>query len=571
MNRSIAVFFGTFLVAASAVLSPRRCSAAAATTAPAVDVWTVDPLVKVLRTAPSAEAREGSADSARGETATFQIVVRSEGAIHGLRCEAGAFKGAAGAAAGRTIDGAVVRFVGYVPVVKLIGKPPKDAIGTTRGDYPDPLLEQRQIDVKAGDAQPIWVTVKVPLDAEPGTYQASAKVIAESDAVADVPLTLHVYAAKVERTRLWVTNWFQRDIGFAPMPKRNTPEFWEMLRAYARDMAAHRQNVARTVPLELAQYTYDASGRLSVDFSRMDRWIRVFIDAGVIGRIEGQQFGWRKGKWKSPYVVSTYLVQDGKTVEKRVAPTSDEAIRFYSQFLPALQEHLEQRGWLDIWTQHLADEPVDANVESYLQIRDLVKKYAPRIRTMEALLTRKAAPHVDLMIPILDQWHHGFEYYRGLQKSGKELWFYTSWAPEGEYANRTIQLPLIKTRLLPWIGFRFGATGFLHWGYNFWPRDPDPQKVIERAWGTGRPDAVAGDAWVVYPKRHGGPGVIDSIRWEAQRDGCDDHELLSQLAQRDPAAAQRLAARHVRDFNAYDTDLATFRQTRRELLQRLSR
>src|SRR6185437_959535 len=167
-------------------------------------------------------------------------------------------------------------------------------------------------------------------------------------------------------------------------------------------------------------------------------------------------------------------------------------------------------------------------------------------------------------------FHHHFDYYKNLQSAGKELWFYTCGGPQWEYANRMIQIPLIKTRLLPWIDFRYGATGYLHWGYNFWKRDPDPKKVIEAAYGAGRPDVVAGDEWVVYPRRNG-LGVIDSIRWEAQRDGCEDHELLSQLAERNPDAAHELAAKQILDFNSYQTDITAFRKTHRELLLLLSR
>jgi hypothetical protein len=55
------------------------------------------------------------------------------------------------------------------------------------------------------------------------------------------------------------------------------------------------------------------------------------------------------------------------------------------------------------------------------------------------------------------------------------------------------------------------------------------------------------------------------------RDGIADYELLCQLAERDTDAAQRLAARHILAFDRYDTDVASFRATRRELLELLSR
>ncbi|MCZ7640085.1 MAG: DUF4091 domain-containing protein [Verrucomicrobia bacterium] len=138
--------------------------------------------------------------------------------------------------------------------------------------------------------------------------------------------------------------------------------------------------------------------------------------------------------------------------------------------------------------------------------------------------------------------------------------------PQGEYANRFIEQPLIKTRLLHWINFRYGITGYLHWGYNHWTSD-SPFTHTTRAHG-GPAYLPAGDPWIVYP---GKDGPLDSIRFEAMRDGIADHELLCQLGERDAALAERLARQHVQAFDRYDTDVAQFRATRRELLRSLSR
>ena len=83
----------------------------------------------------------------------------------------------------------------------------------------------------------------------------------------------------------------------------------------------------------------------------------------------------------------------------------------------------------------------------------------------------------------------------------------------------------------------------------------------------GPPYLPAGDPWIVYP---GSDGPLDSIRWEAMRDGVADYELLCRLAELSPDKAKELAARHVRDFDKYDTDVAMFRATRIELLKALS-
>ena len=139
-------------------------------------------------------------------------------------------------------------------------------------------------------------------------------------------------------------------------------------------------------------------------------------------------------------------------------------------------------------------------------------------------------------------------------------------SPQGEYANRFIEQPLIKTRLLHWINFRYGVTGYLHWGYNHWTKD-SPFTHTTRAHG-GPSYLPAGDPWIVYPGRD---GPLDSIRFEAMRDGIADHELLCLLAERNPDAAQRLAQKHVLEFDRYDTDVGRFRATRRELLELVGR
>lgn len=548
--------------------------AAAAVNAAPMQVWSVDPLIKIFRDAAPATG-VASEDEARGQTATFQIVVRSDSVLKDLECQAGPLRDENSSNA-TALMGAEVRYVGYVPVDRSLSKPPKDRVRKPPADFPDPLFDEAPAEVKGGEAQPIWITLKIPLDCQPGIYHGHARISAKINGAterssASVPLTIKIYPDKVEHTRLWVTNWFQPNSGYKPMPKDYSPEFWQMLRLYARDMAAHRQTVARTVPLELAQYKFDANGDITdIDWSRMDQWIQIFIDEGVIGRIEGQQFAWRKGKWNSPYVVSTYVPDGNGVKEVKVDPESAEAAKFYSRFLPMLQQHVLEKGWGEIWMQHVGDEPDNFNFASYEQVAALVKKYAPKLRRMDAILTPKVVRSMEVMVPLLNVLHDNWGVFNQRQTEGEELWFYICGNPQGEYANRELEMPLIKVRLLPWIDFRYGIKGFLHWGYNFWNKVPDYQKQMKLVYGTGRPDAFPGDAWIVYPKLNG-LGVNDSIRWEAQRDGCEDHELLSQLAERDSTAANRIAKSIILDFNRYDTSIKDFRKTQRELLEDLSK
>ena len=78
----------------------------------------------------------------------------------------------------------------------------------------------------------------------------------------------------------------------------------------------------------------------------------------------------------------------------------------------------------------------------------------------------------------------------------------------------------------------------------------------------------AGDPWIVYPGKY---GPLDSIRFEAMRDSIADYALLQALEKTDAAAARELANKLILDFDRYNTDVATFRAIRQDLLARLSK
>ncbi|MFI5384600.1 MAG: DUF4091 domain-containing protein [Fimbriimonadales bacterium] len=258
-------------------------------------------------------------------------------------------------------------------------------------------------------------------------------------------------------------------------------------------------------------------------------------------------------------------IENGKVVQK-VLESKDPAVdKFYSFFFPALLKHLKQRGWDRIYLQHVVDEPCDDNVDTYRTLVEIAHKYLPGIRLLDTCCGVKFAGLMDVYSPELDFLNENYDLFKGFQKQGKELWFYTCWKPQGEYANRLIEEPLIKTRLLHWISFKYGITGYLHWGYDYWALNQANQSKADPFTHDYSP---GGDAWITYPGKNG--TLLDSRRNESMRDGIADNELLSMLADRDPAAAHRIADRMVLAMNKYNLDIPTFRSTRRELLVALT-
>lgn len=534
---------------------------------PQLNVWTADPLVKIFKEAKPGESPAASrAEVARGETATIQVVFRSEAPVKDLHATLPPLERRF---ANDILTPRLPRFVGYVPVDRPTQKPSADQLRKPPCDYPDPLLEDNSIDVPAGQSQPVWVTVPIPKDAAPGLYRGVLVLRGNAGGEAFLirkRVSVKVYGAVVDKTTLWVTDWFaMHALHLQVNPEPKSPAYYGLLRKYARNMAEHRHNVALISAIGLARFSAEADGTLAVDFSEFDRWVDIFREEGVIGRIEGGHIGGRKGGWESEFVVATHRVEGGKLVSESLDPASAEADTFYKWYFPKLVAHLREKGWLDIYLQHLADEPIVSNKKSYEDMARLVRDYAPELKTIEACHTKDLVGAIDVWVPQLNFLGNDFEHYQKQQKAGDEVWFYTCVFPQGEYANRFIEQPLIKTRLLHWINYRYGVTGYLHWGYNQWTTD-SPFTHTTRAHG-GPPYLPAGDPWIVYP---GVDGPLDSIRFEAMRDGIADYELFMQLAKNDKDAAQRIATRHILGFDKYDTDIRAFRKSRTRLLKMVS-
>ncbi|MEO8417081.1 MAG: hypothetical protein ABI472_25680 [Ginsengibacter sp.] len=125
----------------------------------------VDPLQKVFPESVYFAPSLAHADVARGEHASFQFAVRSNENITNLKVEVLApMKGSL------ILSDIKKGFVGYVRVGRANPEPSRDSYRPMSGFFPDPIIYQKSKDVTFGTTQPLWVSVKIPTDCEPGIY-----------------------------------------------------------------------------------------------------------------------------------------------------------------------------------------------------------------------------------------------------------------------------------------------------------------------------------------------------------------------------------------------------------------
>ena len=534
-------------------------------------VWPVDPLEKVFRDSktPATAAQVLSIACARNEYESAQLAVTAAEDLREMTLEVSGLEGEGGARLPAECFG--WHFVGFIPLTKntpdtvaaeLIRQAPFDA--------PDPLLEEQRVSLEAGQTLPVWITVHVPQDTPPALYRGRVTVKA-SRGNAELPIELRVFSFTVPDERhLLVTQWFNfPDVGRTHGVKPGSEEYWALLERYARNMAEHRQNVFNA-PWDQIKVTRQADHRLSFDYSNFDRYVETFLRAGVKNRIEILHVGNAERGWGTPIVLSTVNATDAPT-GKTVVLSPEEGL---APLLADLQKHLAARGWLEPAMIHVADEPALNNRDSWRHASQFVHRAAPGLRRIDAIEGTGFETDLEVLVPKLSHLRNWFDDFKRAQGSGRELWYYICCHPTGFYPNRFLDFSLTKVRLLHWLNWRFGVSGYLHWGLTYWGKEP---------FGTPSPDLPPGDTHVLYP---GKTGPLSSIRWETERDSLEDYEYLWLLTERmkeaqkrlGPAAARFEPARRadefacnlVRDFDDFTHDPAEFHRKRLELAQEIT-
>ena len=543
---------------------------------PDVQFVYVDPLEKILPETSYFSDTTAHADVARGEHASFQFVVRSNASIQNLKVTVTAPE-----KEGQQLSEIKKGFVGFVKVGRTNPEPSNDIIKSPLGYFPDPILYKETTEVYFGNSQPLWVNIKIPKDSPIGIYTGEVGISGKVNGTqfSQVkPISIEVFKPVIDKTSLWVTNWFFLDrlsyLNDNQPVEKYSDNYWKLARVMAKTLAEYRQNMAMVSPFEHTEFT-EENGIWSFDFSNFNKLVNLFVEEGVIGRLEGGHFGNRiDGSWTGNFGLKVPIVEKDTTYIKTKDLSDPQTRNFYDQFLPALMKNIKTNGWANQYVQHIADEPIDQNVDSYIEISNYIKSTLPSIKIIEACHTSKLEGKIDIWVPQMNFLNEDLAFYKERQAHGDEAWYYTCLAPKGEYANRFIEQPLIKTRLLHWVNYKYGIPGYLHWGFNYWGSKggitvlDDPYSDASGLIGSSGNVLPGGDCWISYPAKG---EIYPSIRLEAMRDGIVDYELLKMYAEKYPKEAEEIARVTVYNFEHYDTNIGEFRKKRRKILEDLSK
>ncbi|MDY4541672.1 MAG: DUF4091 domain-containing protein [Candidatus Ventricola sp.] len=387
-------------------------------------------------------------------------------------------------------------------------------------------------------------------------------------------VTFVVYPISFDEDLFETTNWFSvRAMEQMHGVTLGTKEFEDVVRAYARSMrSVHQKVFLLWMHEDLSERRTEKPYRF--DFEDMAPIIRIFFEEGFDTFETGGIIfhGYR------PDGTQDMFTADLKCrANPAVSVDSDEGYELLCCEMQAFADFLTRHGWMDRVLFHVMDEPdVHYETDAVLQARrvqfmlaaNIVRRYLPGVRIIEAVKTTQMRGGVDIMVPITDSYEHNKPAFDAAIARGDEVWTYVCCAPEGKWLNRFLDSPLANGRLLFWGCAKYGMRGYLHWGYNQFGGVPHPfEATSARNWtgiGTSFP---CGDAFIVYP---GERGPWPSMRLEAERMGAQEACLLRALEKKDPQAHDALIAQVFTSFDAYDNDPDRLNAVHEELLRLLA-
>jgi hypothetical protein len=295
----------------------------------------------------------------------------------------------------------------------------------------------------------------------------------------------------------------------------------------------------------------EVDGALVFDFSEVKKRAQCAIDCGaktlewapIVGR----------PTWEDP----PFLVRDFRG-EPRPNVLSTGGRKYFTAFLTAFNEMLNETGWREMSIVHVSDEPKELCASDFRILCGIVRKYLPGVKLIDAVEIFFLQDALDIYVPKNHYFQMNRNDFEDLRDDRNELWFYTCNMPGGRWLNRFIDSPLLNTRLLHWGNYRFHLTGYLHWGFNYINEGQDPFE--ETSADEGLP---AGDTHIVYPY---GDQVLRSLRFMQMKCGVQDYEILRALSQSDPATADALCRRALFAFDDYLTDVEEFDALQNELV-----
>lgn len=482
------------------------------------DVWTLGGLTRAQKISPAGGQNSAELYAARGETASFQIVLKApyDKPLTIADVKVSSLLGEAGSVIqSSNIDLYREHFieVGHPSESydnndvnkRLDDKWFPDAlipfIDPMTGAAPSSDAQYKAIPytVAAGENMPFWADIRIPVNSVPGDYIGTYTVKTEAgDFAGQIKLTVWNFELPA------ISNLYT-SFGIRGEGGNDNPGEYDSSRNYKGDVSVHKELLRHRINPEAGVAPEDEAELIAMGYRAMntDFW-------------SGADYG--ATEMEGPPTVEAIHSKANKHSDLllKYNYTADEIEEVYDN--PVYRETF--RNTLKAWADHLHQAGVKQLVVSkpYIDLLD------------DSDLGGEGKPIVDIFAILNSYYKDSKAVVREAWNKGAMVWTYAALIQDGYSPKWALDYAPINYRINQgFINQSIGANGLLYWTVNYWTNSP---------WTTvnGSEDSfsefVPGEGILIYPGEQAGLlGVAPSMRLKFIRDGIVDYDYIEMLKQ----------------------------------------
>jgi len=347
--------------------------------------------------------------AARGERESFQVVITAEKPLSKVKLDASELKQVNGGGVIPKENWKLERveelFVGIshpVPVLRFVNGEFVNA-----GNYPDPLLPWREVNIAAGRQQVGLATIKVPYGIPAGNYAGNITGASGNGIKLTLPVNLRVYDFDLPKSPSFPV-MICGTPGYVSVPQDREGRlgkdvkfyhFWDEEAADALAIFVAQKWMIPSLTggpfgANAIPWTYDPQTRMAnLDFTRFDKNAEILLNKIGVDFISigAWNSGWKKvapiytyptlSQWPSGWG-TVYKDSPGRISKKLDTPEGLQMMEDYSR---ALGKHLEEKGWLDKVGIYIFDEPKSVEVnKAILETAKAIRRGHPQLKMLGA-------------------------------------------------------------------------------------------------------------------------------------------------------------------------------------------
>lgn len=384
---------------------------------------------------------------------------------------------------------------------------------------PDVIDLENSMTIPACSTRPVWLTLEVPRDAEPGIYKLTLDILETSSQEVLSSLNLRVniqeHVLPLPSQQAFHLDFWQQPYSVSRYEnvQRWSDKHFELLRPYMELLARAGQSVVSAILFyePWGNQSYDKfdpmikttklrDGSWSYDYSIFDRWVEFMASCGIEGQIDC----FTMVPWDMTF--RYYDEARGKEVALKTTTSAADYKELWTSFLVSFAAHLREKGWFEKTMIAMDERDVTNMLEAY----NVAQEAVPGFRMALA-----GHYHQELVDKLADYCISFWQKFSAqeLQSRRAKGWYSTT------YTCCSTTKPNIFTNslppeaaFLPIFSVANNFDGFLHWSWMNWPENP----LTDSRFKLFAP----GDTYCIYP------GPRSSVRWERFIEGVQQTEKI---------------------------------------------